>query len=96
MLPNGLKFQPIGRDFVFASSCNEGCSVAVHEKHCLFVIINSMKSIQILISFTDCVMGMYRQWLKDTNVCVPTISTQAEWYSVNYMIARNKITHKCQ
>lgn len=33
-------------------------------------------------------MGRYRQWLKDTDVCVPTISTQAEWYWVNYMIAR--------
>lgn len=36
---------------------------------------------QILISLRDFVMGLHRQCLKDTEVCYPTTSTEAEWYS---------------
>jgi len=79
MLPNSLKFQPVYRDFVFGHHALKVVLwLFVRCTACFFVSDNnSMKSTQILISFTDSVMGMHRQWLKDTDVCAPTISTQA-------------------
>ena len=97
MLPNGLKFQPVGRDFVFSHHVMKVVLWLFMRSIARFVSDNKFNEehtdTHFIYRFCD---GNVQAVAEDTDFCVPTISTRAEWHSVNYMIARNKITHRCQ